>query len=72
MIIGLIDCILRENNSLNNSNVSILLTGGDGELFQRILADRLGLNVEFRAELVLDGLQYAEMDSIIRTVGLKS
>ena len=72
MIIGLIDCILRENNSLNNNNVSILLTGGDGKQFQQILADRLGLNVEFRAELVLDGLQYAEMDSIIRTVGLKS
>ena len=60
MIIGLIEYTLKEI-SLNNSNISILLTGSDGEQFQQILADRLGRKVEFYAELVLDGLQYAEM-----------
>ena len=62
MIIGLIDYTLRDYSSDKN-RFSLLLTGGDGEQFKRVLADRLDLNVAFNAELVLDGLQYASFTS---------
>ena len=43
----------------SDSDMTLLLTGGDGKRFQKVLTNRLGFKVDFNAELVLDGLQYA-------------
>ena len=58
MIIGLIEYTLSDN-LLSDNEIPLLLTGGDGKKFQQVLTNRLGLRVDFNAELVLDGLQYA-------------
>ena len=58
MIIGLIEYTLSDH-LLRGSDIPLVLTGGDGKKFQQVLTNRLGLRVDFNAELVLDGLQYA-------------
>jgi type III pantothenate kinase len=58
MIIGLIEYTLSDH-LLSGGKIPLLLTGGDGKKFQQVLTNRLGLRVDFNAELVLDGLRYA-------------
>jgi pantothenate kinase type III len=58
MIIGLVEYTLSDH-LLSGSDIPLVLTGGDGKKFQQVLTNRLGLRVDFNAELVLDGLQYA-------------
>ena len=60
MIIGLIEYALMDD-VLAGSKVPVVLTGGDGRVFQQVLINRLGLRVDFNAQLVLDGLQYASL-----------
>lgn len=58
MIIGMIEYALADN-SPGTDKPSVLLTGGDGQKFQQLLTKRLGVQVDFNASLVLEGLQYA-------------